>query len=122
MTEKGFWEFLNAALAKGRIPMVSGYIDSNNTIIQAGSEFLSGHALLPEGYENIPVARIVEMGKLLLKDGVRLRTKEAVMIILAHHGCDEALSALKRYSENPEPELRIFAEFALDECEMWNEE
>lgn len=122
MTEKGFWEFLNAALAKGRIPMVSGRIDTDNPTIQAGSEFLGGHALLPEGYEKIPVVKIVEMGKLLLEDGVKLRTKEATMMILAHHGCNEALLALKRYNESPEPELRIFAEMALDECEMWNEE
>lgn len=62
------------------------------------------------------------MGKLLFRDGVKLRTKGAIMTILAHHGCDEALMALKRYSENAEPELRIFAEMALNECEMWNEE
>lgn len=35
--------------------------------------------------------------------------------------CKEALSVLKTYNENPGEELRFFAQFALEEGEMWNE-
>ena len=72
--------------------------------------------------EKIPKSKIAEMGRLLLKKEVTPKTKEAVMMILAHHGCDEALSALKEYNKNPDEGLKFFAQFALDECEMWNEE
>jgi len=34
VTEKEFWVFLNKSLAKGRVPQVSGYADSDNKLVQ----------------------------------------------------------------------------------------
>ena len=42
-------------------------------------------------------------------------------MILAHHVSREALNILKAYNKCPDVELAIFAELALQECEMWNE-
>ena len=121
MTEKDFWEFLNTSLKKGRIPQVSATTDSDDEELQAQGEFMGGHALLPKDYDKIPKAKITEMGKLLLKKETTFKAKEAIMIILAHHGSDQALTCLKTYNQRPDKELKIFAEIALDECEMWNE-
>lgn len=128
MTEKEFWLFLNGALARGRA-MVTSEVMACEPIEgperpadrQAG-RFLAGHAFLPEDCEKIPAGKIAEMEGLLLREGVSFHTKEAIMILLAHHPSNEALRILKIYNSNPDKELEFFAQMALDECEMWNEE
>lgn len=61
------------------------------------------------------------MGELLFDKKANSKTKEAIMVILAHIPSKTALSILKRYNSMPDKELSIFAQIALDECEMWNE-
>ncbi len=119
MTEREFWVFMNKAYEKGRIPMVSGCVDVEG--LEGPSRYIGGHALLPAGYESIPGAKIVEFGELLMDKVVALKTKEAILMILAHHVSGEALDILRTYNKNPDVELVIFAELALQECEMWNE-
>ncbi len=119
MTEMEFWVFMNRAYKKGRIPMVSGCVDSEG--LEGPNQYIGGHALLPVGYESIPEAKIVEFGELLTNKAVALKTKEAILMILAHHVSEEALDILRIYNKNPDAELVIFAELALQECEMWNE-
>ena len=121
MTEMEFNEFLDAELAKGRMLIMAGRMDSDDIELQKASEFLNGHALLPKDYDKIPNHKIAEMGKLLLDNRVAYETKEAVMMILAHHGSDEALSALEKYNKNPDKGLQIFAEMAFEECKMWHD-
>ncbi|MEA3369000.1 MAG: hypothetical protein U9Q24_01385 [Candidatus Ratteibacteria bacterium] len=121
MTEKEFWIFLNDALAKGRTPQVSKVMDSDDPQLKAAGKFIGGHSLLPKDYDKIAIDKIIEIGKLLLNKNAGIPTKEAVLMLLAHHPSKEALSALKTYNENPKEELRIFAQLALEECEMWNE-
>ena len=123
MTEEEFWTFLENALARGRIEQVSASsLESDDPEIQQAGQYMGGHSLLPEEYDKIPKDVIVEMGELLLKREVRRQTKEAIMMILAHHGSDEALSALEQYAEDPDKGLEIYCEFALDECRLWNED
>lgn len=119
MTEKAFWVFIRKSLEKGRIPMVSGYVDSEG--LKEPNQYIGGHALLPPGYESIPGATIIEFGELLRDKTVAIKTKEAILMILAHHVSREALNILKAYNKCPDEELAIFAELALQECEMWNE-
>jgi hypothetical protein len=123
MDEREFWLFMKGAWGKGRVPMVSGAsLEVESPGLQSAGEYMGGHAILPEGYDKIPREVIVDMGTLLLKDGVRISTKEAIMMVLAHHGSDEALRALKGYKRKTDPGLEIYAELALQECEMWNED
>jgi len=121
MTEKEFWHFLERAWKKGRVSQVSGIIDSPDAEMQTAGEYIGGHALLPKDYDKITEEEIVRISKLLFKKGVRHKTKEAVLMILAHRGSKEALIALKNYSKLSDKGLEIFAELALTECEMWNE-
>jgi len=121
MNEGEFWGFLNVALAEGRTPQVSGVMDSDDPQLSQAGKFVGGHSLLPKDYDKIPIDKIVEIGKLLKRKDVTLPTKEAALMLLAHHPSKEALGALELYNKQPDEELKYFAQMALDECEMWNE-
>lgn len=121
MTEKEFWLFLRDALAKGRVPQVSGCVDSNNPQIQKAGEYCGGHSVLFEGHDKLPVDTVIKMGGLLLNRSVTIPAKETILTILAHHPTREALNILKKYNKNPDEELKYTAHFALEECGCWNE-
>jgi len=121
MTESDFWLFLEISKAGKQIPMVSGYVDDDNPIIQKAGEYLGGHSVLFEGHDKLPTSMVNDMGRLVLERRVSLRAKEAILMILAHHPTREALNALKKYNENPDKELKYTARFALEECQWWNE-
>ena len=121
MTENDFWLFLKDAQTQGRTSIVSGRIDNGNLQVQKTVKYASGHSILPENHAKIPKDKIIGIKKLLLDKRTKLSTKEAILMILAHHPSKEALSALKTYKENPDSGLGIFAELALQECEFWNE-
>ena len=119
MTEKEFWLFMEKSYEKGRIKQVSGYVDSKG--LGEPNQYIGGHSLLPADYESIPKVTIIEFGGLLMDESVSIKTKEVILITLAHHVSKEALNILKAYNKCPDVELAIFAELALQECEMWNE-
>ena len=120
MKEREFWIFLNGRLARGRMPMVSGSIDCSESQLDEAGKFMGGHSYLPDDHDRIPLEAIMDMGKLLLGGRASIRAKEAILIILAHHPSAVALNALKAYNAYPDKELRYFAEFAQQECEMSN--
>lgn len=122
MTEIDFWRFLKKAWEKeGREDQVSGVIDTDDPYTQKTGEYISGHSLLPKNYDKISEDTIIGMGKLLLKKKIKSQTKQAVLIILAHHGSDAALRALETYNQRPDRRLKYFAQFAVDECLMWHD-
>ena len=99
--------------------MVSGCVDVEG--LKGPSRYIEGHALLPADYESIPKETIVEFGDLLRGRAASLETKEAILMIPAHHVSREALNILVAYNKNPDAELAIIAELALQECIWWNE-
>ncbi|MFC1621287.1 hypothetical protein ACFL2G_03175 [Candidatus Omnitrophota bacterium] len=122
MTEVQFWRFLEGVLwqVHGREPMMAGTIDMpTDPELQAVSHYLMNHALLPKDCDRIPVEFIAAMGRLLSKEGLQCRTREAIMIILAHNGSDTALSALAMYNMRPDKGLEVFSRMALEECKDW---
>jgi len=120
MTEKCFWKFLDGLLRQGRSCQVSGVIDSDEPGSRQAGRFIGGHALLPENYDKIDGDKIAGMGELLLRGKAATRTKEAILIILAHHPTRKALNVLREYNRKPDEELKFFSRLALDECRMWN--
>ena len=121
MTEKEFLDFLEKRLRVARVPQLSGYVDSADSAIQNEEKYIGGHSILFEGHQELPTKIVIEMGRLLLNRHVLLQTKEALLVILAHHPSIEALNALSLYNVIPDEGLRYFARIALDECEIWNE-
>lgn len=121
MTEKEFWTFLeNAWAANGRESQFLMAGNANDPRVQKTVEYIKAHSLLPKDYNKVSKDKIIQMGGLLLDKNAGAKTKEAILIILAHHTSMEALDILKRYNTNPDGELKLFAEFALDECHMWH--
>ncbi len=121
MTEKYFWKFLKGLLEKGRIQQVSGVIDSNEPQLKETGRFIGYHSFLPKGHDKIARDKIIGIGELLLSRDAAIPTKQAILILLAHHPSKDALKALREYNQQPDEELKIFSQIALDECQMWNE-
>jgi len=121
MTEAQFWKFLEGVLwqVHGREPMMAGMIDDPDPGVQAVGHYLMSHAILPKDCDRIPVVFIAGMGRLLLEKGLQPRTREAIMIILAHNGSDAALGALTMYNMRPDKGLEVFSRMALEECKDW---
>ncbi len=123
MKEAQFWRFLEGVLwqVHGREPMMAGAIDRPaDPQLQAVGYYLMSHALLPKDCDRIPVEFIVAMGRLLPEKELQRKTREAIMIILAHNGSDAALSALAMYNMRPDKGLEIFSRMALEECKDWH--
>lgn len=121
MTEKDFWVFLNGKLVEGRVEQMSAVVYSDDSQIREAGKYIGAHSFLPKGYDNISVREIADMGRLLLGKMASISTKEAILVLLAHIPSKEAMGILKTYNDLPDEGLKLFAQMALDECEMWNE-
>jgi hypothetical protein len=121
MTEAEFWDFLNQQRTAYPSKMYMAGAQINDMENSQAVDYLTGHALLPKNYDKIPLSRVSEIGQLLFRKNVTSKTKEAVLILLAHIPDKIALTILTKYSNNPDKELQIFSEMALEECEYWNE-
>jgi hypothetical protein len=121
MDEREFWQFLQESWKSGRVTQVSAVMDFADPAGRQAGKYLQGHTILPKNYDQIGEESIIRMGSLLFQKTAALKTKEAVMILLAHQPSEAALTILARYNLNPDPELRFFAQMALEECAMWNE-
>jgi len=118
MTEQGFWEFLEQLWKKGRAQQLTVTVDCGNPQVQA---YLQGHALLPKDYDKLNPQDIIKAGNLLFRKDASPKSKEAVMVLLAHQRSEIALTILTKYCFTPDKALECFARLALDECAMWNE-
>jgi len=64
---------------------------------------------------------ILKIGELLFEKNVSHKAKEVIIMTLAHQLSETALTILTKYNLKPEPGLKFFAKFALEECVWWNE-
>ena len=118
MTEKEFWGFLEQ---RGKMDMISGSIVTGDIAVDSVGEFMAAHALLPKDYDNLTEENIQDIGGILFQENIQKRTKEAVLILLAHQVSELALAILTRYNLRPDKEIFSFAKLALDESLIWNE-
>lgn len=117
MTEQGFWQLLEKAWQKGRVSMSSMCRTGPGMLSGQVADYFSSHSLLPSDNSSIPADAITGMGKLLFDRKVKRKTKEAVLIVLAHSKEHNALFFLKQYAGRPDKDLSIFAKMALEEHE-----
>ncbi len=94
MTEQEFWSFFKKSCEEGKGKQDNGRISEED---------------------------IVKIGSLLFKEGVKHKTKEIIIMTLAHQPSEVALTILTKYNLRPDPGLGVFAQFALEECAWWNE-
>jgi len=103
-------------------PKVAAINGEDEEVLNANKRYIGAHETLPADYQALPKEELIRMGKELSDRSTPLRRKETVLMILAHNGCWEALKPLEEYVRNPDPELRIVAELAFEECRFWFEE
>lgn len=120
MTEQEFWIFLERLWKNGKARQVTGTMDCKNFQMQRVGDYIRGHLFLPKDYEKICAEDIIKMGSLLFKKEVKHKTKEVIIMLLAHCSSEVALTILAKYSLIPDKGLELFAQMALDECAMWN--
>jgi len=120
MTEQQFWNLLSEEYKAGRAPQTSGYMDISDPQMRAIGRYFEAHAILPKNYDKMPIRTLMKMSELLFIRTVSTKTKEAVLIILAHQKSDEILRVLEKYTQNPDKGVEVFSEFALSECRTWN--
>jgi len=122
MNENEFWNFLKEKREKGTARIAAGSLGFEKRLDRGLGEYMVGHALLPEDYDKLSQGTVMAIGKLLFRDEVKTRTKEAVLILLAHQTTKDAVFILEEYNKRPDRGLEIFSELALQECLWWNED
>ena len=72
--------------------------------------------------DRLPQKKVVEMGELLLQEGISPRAQTTIMMTLAHQqGSKKALRYLKAYNRMQDDEgMKIFTQLAVEECEWWS--
>lgn len=109
-----FKKELEGLLGKpGVITTIKPYWDE-----KAVSDYMKAHQLLPKNYQQIPVGEIRREGKKLFLKKTSLADKKRIIILLAHHGSQEALSLLKRFRDKVAKNraMKTWGEMAIEEC------
>ena len=78
-------------------------------------EWLQAHEALPGQPEAVPETEIGQLAAQLYERG-GTDHKKHLLVFLAHHGSARAASELQKFAERTGPELKRFAELALEEA------
>jgi uncharacterized protein YecA (UPF0149 family) len=109
-------DFLEIARASGKTAFITMVDDPNSPEAKAAEEYINSHHLLPENYKDTTEDEIEARGRKLFNPKTSIEEKKKILMLLAHLGVYESYRILKRYQENPNPELRFWAIMAFDEC------
>ncbi|MFH1394852.1 MAG: hypothetical protein ABIH09_01705 [Candidatus Omnitrophota bacterium] len=120
MNEQEFWNFIKKSWKQGRrikTSVTRNFIDPELQVI---GKYFEAHVYLPKNYEELSEELLIEITKLLYSKKIQLKTKEAILIILAHQKSRDILKPLETYCKNADKEIKAFAMLALDEYRTWN--
>ena len=110
---------LEVGKAQGKTAMLTVVDDPDSPEGRAAGEYIKSHSLLPRKYEETTEAEIAENGKKLLSSNTPIRKKKKILILLAHLGVYESFQILKRYRADPDPDLKVWADMAYEECQTF---
>lgn len=115
--EGPFPELLKAMQGKG----LSGSIMavSNEDEGAQAREYIKYHSRLPQSYPHIPEKEIERSKKKLLDKKSSLEEKKMALIILAHVGKVDAYKVLEEYEKDPDQELKIWINMAIQESQAF---
>jgi len=116
-----FRYMLDLAQASGRTSFITFVDDPNTPEARAIKDYINSHYLLPQDYEDTPVEVIEEKGKKLLSRSTSIEEKREIIMLLAHLGVYESYKYVKAYTDNPDPELMVWANMAYDECKTFSQ-
>jgi uncharacterized protein YecA (UPF0149 family) len=86
---------------------------------KAAAEYVKSHSLLPRNDEETTEEQIAENGRELLSSETPVKKKKKILMLLAHLGVYESFQILKQYRTDPDPDLKVWADMAFDECETF---
>lgn len=115
--EGPFPELLMAMQKKG----LSGSIMavSNEDEGRQAREYIEYHSKLPKGFPNISEEEIEKSKKNLLDKKSSIEDKKIALIILAHVGSIDAYKILEQYEKNPDKELKVWINMAIQESQAF---
>lgn len=108
-----------AMQAKGMKGSIMAIDDPNSEEGKAAQEYINYHQKLPKTYPHISEKEIESAKKNLLDKKVIIEDKKKALILLAHTGRLDAWETLEKYEKNPDPQLKIWLNMAMEECQMF---
>ena len=112
-------KFLEIGKAQGKTAMLTFIDDPKSPEGKAATEYVKSHSLLPRNYEETTEEEIGESGRELLRSETPIRKKKKILMLLAHLGVYESFQILKQYRADPDPDLKVWADMAFDECQTF---
>lgn len=113
-------DLVKAMEARGLSGSIMAVDDPNSEEGKASVEYIEYHKKLPESYyKNMPKEEIEKAGKVLLSQKASIEDKKRALMILAHTGNIEAYKILEEYEKKPDPELKIWINLAVQECQSF---
>lgn len=101
---------------KGLITQIDPETDGGKTHL----EYVELHKEISEKIA-MTSQRLKRWKKILFDDKASIKEKKKALLVFAHWGNLDAWQILTKYTEKPDPELKIFSKIALDECQMFLE-
>jgi hypothetical protein len=121
LDEDEFIQLITALKAKGLKGSIMTIDDPNSKEGKTAKEYIDYHKKLPKTYPQIPKEEIAWAKKVLFSKKVSLEDKKKALIILAHTGQPDALKTLEKYEKKPDPQLKVWLNMAIQECQMFLE-
>ena len=122
MSEEKFAGLVGALKEKGLGGSIMAVDDPESEEGRASIEYIEYHKKIPESYyANMPEEEIEWSREILLSKKSSIENKKKALIILAHKGRIDVYKTLEEYEKNPDPELKIWLNLAIQECQSFLE-
>ncbi len=122
LSEEEFADLTKALKSKGMSGSIMAIDDPDSEEGRASVEYIEYHKKIPESYYlNMPEEEIEWSREILLSKKSNIEDKKRALIILAHKGRLDAYKTLEEYEKNPDPELKIWLNLAIQECQSFME-
>lgn len=113
-SEAEFQELLAAMNEKGLRGMIMPVKDPGSWEMAEMKAYIQFHK--DDSLKKMNEADIINAENILFDPNTPLEKKKWAIVSLAHIVRPDVFDVLKKYNENPEPTLRVWAQMALDEC------
>jgi preprotein translocase subunit SecA len=111
-------EFTDAMQRKGLSGSIMTVNDPDSEEGRAAVEYIEYHKKIPsEHCKKMPKEKIEWAKNVLLSKDESLESKKEAILNLAHVGQIDAYKALEEYEKSPDPELKIWINMAIQECQ-----
>lgn len=122
LSEEEFADLIGALKDKGLSGSIMAVDDPDSEEGGVAVEYIEYHKKIPESYyTNMPEEEIEWSKKILLSEKSSIEEKKKALILLAHKGRLDAYETLEEYEKNPDSELKIWLNLAIQECKSFLE-